>query len=70
MLDIFFCLDKISSCLHSTFTLVWFLKFFFYVDKILHNTRWFFLFVFIYFLFYFIYCILFILLAFAYFIKK
>ena len=56
---LFFCLDKISSCLHSTFTLVWFLFFIFYflfiffVDKILHNTRWFFLFVFIYFLFYF-----------------
>ena len=54
VLDIFFCLDKISSCLHSTFTLVWFLIFnFFYVDKNLHNTLWFFLFVFICFLFYF-----------------
>ena len=50
----FFCLDKISSCLYSTFTLVWFLIFnFFYVDKNLHNTLWFFLFVFICFLFYF-----------------
>ena len=31
VLDIFFCLDKISSCLHSMFTLVWFLFFIFYL---------------------------------------
>ena len=46
----FFCLDKISSGLHSMFTLVLVLVFFF-LDKILHNRRWFFLFVFICFFF-------------------
>ena len=46
----FFGLDKISSGLHSTFTL-----FFFFLDKILHSRLWFFLFVFICFFYFFIF---------------
>ena len=50
---VFFCLNKISSSLHNTFTLVlfFFIYFFiFFMDKILHSRCWFFLFVCFFFL--------------------